>query len=410
MNILWLSHLLPYPPKGGVLQRSFNLLREVARYHDVYLVAFNQKALLSTEEDVDYAVKQLRSICKSVSYLSIPSDDKRYSRGRLYMKSLMTSAPFTINWLQSEPMAHLIRKTMEENEIDAIHMDTISLAPFCSVLGSQRTVLNHHNVESDMMLQRSERETNILAKLYLYQEGLRLRHYENKTCNRFDLNITCSMAESERLLRRMPNLKVEEIPNGVDVEYFQPMGMKSRPLSLVFVGSMNWYPNKRGMIFFVDEIWPRIKREIPGVNITVIGTTPPGKLVRLASRDPNFRLTGYVDDVRPYIDQAMVYVCPIKDRGGTKVKLLDALAMSKAVVADPVSCDGIGVTDGQSVMMASDPMEYVEKIKLLFNNPMLLSRLGQNGRRLIDERYRYSKIGRRLANLYSQLVIPRKIG
>ncbi len=403
MNILWLSHLVPYPPKGGVLQRSFNLIKEVAKYHKVYLFAFNQKALLPTEEGLNEAVRELKKDCEDVKVTPIPCEEGRYGRYPLYFKSLFTSQPFTIHWLRSAEMENLLAKAVEKHRIDLVHFDTISLVPFLENVKKYKKVLNHHNIESAMMLRRAEKESNLLRKMYLYQEGVKISAYEKQWCSDFDLNITCSRLDSERLLSQIPNLRVEEIPNGVDLEYFYPSNKEREEKSLIFAGGMNWYPNRDAMLFLADEIWPLLKKRIPDVKMTVIGMMPPERLIQLSKKDANFRATGYVDDVRPYIDKAAVYICPIRDGGGTRLKILDALAMAKPIVADPIACEGIDVIDGESVSFATTPQEYVEKIHALFNDVSIAARLGENGRRLIEQKYSFASIGRRLSSLYESV-------
>lgn len=162
---------------------------------------------------------------------------------------------------------------------------------------------------------------------------------------------------------------------------------------------MNWYPNRNAMLYFARQVWPLLTEAIPDIRITVIGQDPPACLINLANEDKRFKVAGFVDDVRPYINRAMVYVCPIKDGGGTKLKILDALAMGKAIVADPVACEGIDVKDGETVLFADSPADYVKKIKLLFENKDLNKKLGLNGRKLIEDKYSFEKIGRKLATL-----------
>lgn len=408
MNILWLSHLVPYPPKGGVLQRSFNLIKEVSKRHNLHVLAFNQKALLSSTESLQFAVKELSRVCKSIEAFPIPSEERKYGRYQLYLKCLFARSSFSSVWLLSKDMEKRIIEAIEEFRIDLVHFDTISLAPFIRATGKCKKVLNHHNVESAMMLRRAANEQNVFKKCYVLLEGYKLRAYERAICREFDLNLTCSRLDSERLLSQIPELKVEEIPNGVDLDYFVPLNGEKENYSMVFAGGMNWYPNRAAMIFFADHIWPLLMKEIPANKMTVIGIEPPEKLVKIAEQNKNFRVTGFVDDVRPYIDKALIYVCPIQDGGGTKLKILDALAMGKAVVADPIACEGIDVEDGVSVMFAKTPQEYLKKIKSLFDSPRLIDKLGNNGRKLIADKYSFSDIGRRLATSYERVFCSSK--
>ncbi len=249
-----------------------------------------------------------------------------------------------------------------------------------------------------MMLRRARIEEHPLKRLYFWQEGLRLRRYERRVCPRFDLNITCSSLDTQRLERVAPGVAVAEVPNGVDTEYFRPNADLEHSRSLVFAGNMSWYPNAAAMLFFADRVWPALKAKLPGVTMDVIGGSPPPRLSALAARDKEFRVRGFVPDVRPYIGRAAAYVCPIMDGGGTKLKILDALAMGKAIVAHPIACEGIDVQDGRDVIFAREPDEFVESIARLLDSPELKSQLALNARALAESSYSYSFIGRRLVS------------
>lgn len=403
MNILWLSHLVPYPPKGGVLQRSFNLIREASKYHNVYLLAFNQKALLPTEKDLEQAVGEFKKICKDISVVPIPSDRRSHGRYALYLKSLFTISPYTTNWLRCTRMEHQISSTLASHKIDLVHFDTISLAPFYTLAEGYKKVLNHHNIESDMMLRRSNKESNPLKKLYIRQEGYKILRYENRLCKKFDLNITCSRLDSDRLLTGTPGLRTEEIPNGVDLRYFYPMNLDKEKHSLVFAGGMKWYPNRDAMLFFSNKIWPLLKKEAPDVKMTVIGREPHPEIASLARSDERFKVTGFVEDVRPYIDKAMVYVCPIQDGGGTRLKVLDAMAMGKPIVAHPIAIEGIDIEPEKHVLIARTPEEFVSQIVRLFGDPGLYRRLSEEGRKIVSEKYDFEKIGEKLNRVYNEV-------
>ena len=403
MNILWLSHLVPYPPKGGVMQRSYNLLREISKYHNVSMIAFNQNKILKTKNELSNAKKNIGEFCSVLNAIPIKWDNSKYKKIFLLLKSLFSKYPYSINWLKSIEMELVIKKYINKYKYDSVHFDTISLAPFIDIVKGYRKVLNHHNIESDMMLRRAKNERNPAKKIYIFQEGIKLRIYEKKICKLFDVNIVCSEIDKKRLLERIPNLCIENVPNGVDLEYFTPQKKDIEKNSLIFIGGMNWYPNKSAMIFFAENVWPLLKREIEGITMTVIGDEPPLKLIKVAKKDMNFKVTGFVDDVRPFMEKSMVYVCPIKDGGGTKLKILDALAMKKAIVADPIACEGIDVINGESVLFAKEPREYLEKIKQIIYNEELMIKLGNNGRNLIINKYNFVSIGKKMKRIYDSL-------
>lgn len=403
LHIIWLSHFLPYPPKGGLLQRSYHLLRRVSMYHDVEVIAFNQRALLPRPEMVSTAVSALGEFCQIRAVCTIPADGTSQGHIKLLLKSWLSRKAYTIRWLIAEDMRRAVEAAARERRYDIVHVDTISLAPYHGSFREAARVLNHHNVESHMMQRRAEREANPLAGIYMRMEAAKLRRHERELCPLFDANLTCSGLDSDRLKAIVPTLRTEQVPNGVDLEYFRPEDGPVEPGSLVFVGGMGWYPNRDAMTFFAQEIWPRLCAMRKDVSMTVVGARPPDFVRALAARDPAFRVTGFVDDVRPILSRAAVYVCPVRDGGGTKLKVLDALAMGKAVVAHPVALEGLAVVPGVHVLSAKTPAEFVTAITRLLHDDLLRTRLGAAGRRLIAERYDFNAIGRRLSELYEQV-------
>lgn len=408
MNILWLSHLVPYPPKGGVLQRSYNLLKEVSKYHDVTLVAFTQTDLLkamfdSVQDGIDEARYHLGEYCRHVEFVGIPCEKSVHGKKTLAIRSIFTADPYTINWLKSREMQTVLDGMARNNNFDVIHFDSISLSTYVPYFPHTPKVLDHHNIESHMMLRRATQETNQLKKSYYMMEGKKLLRYEKHICREFDIHITCSSKDSERLLEVDEALRVEEVPNGVNVDYFYPVPEKELENHLVFAGGLDWYPNTDAMSYFANEIWPILKKQIPNVVMNVVGKNPSNELLTLAKQDSNFRVHGFVDDVREYLSKASVYICPIRDGGGTKLKLLDAFSMGKAVIAHPTASEGIDVVDQENILLAATPEEFADGVYNLLKNKGLREKLGKNARHLVVEQYAFSKIGEKLAGLYSCL-------
>jgi len=408
LKILWLSHMIPYPPKGGALQRAYNLLNELTKYHDVYLLAFTRpsvyKQIFNNYEDgIQEATSYLSSVCKDLAFLPPPYDKRLLGKYRLLTKGLFSPDGYTINWLKSKEMARLVSQWNYKYKFDAVHFDTISLAPYKSLLPNLPSTLDHHNIESDMMFTRSSKEKNKIKQFYFWQEAIKLQKYEKQHCPKFDYNLTCSELDSERLLRISYTSKERVIPNGVDTKYFKPIEAEKVPDSMIFAGGLSWYPNIDAMHYLADEIWPLLKQKIPDITMSVIGKNPSKKLLNLGKKDKNFNVYGFVDDVRPYIAKSMIYVCPIRDGGGTKLKILDALAMGCAIVAHPMAIEGIDLKHDQNVLIANSAEEFVKYITLLLNNPLLRKKLSENGRQVVIDKYSYTSIGEKLAATFTEL-------
>ena len=248
---------------------------------------------------------------------------------------------------------------------DVVHFDTIGLAGYREEVGSLPKILNHHNMESHLLRRRVEFESHPLKRFYYAREAEKLERFQQRVCPEFNVHFTVSEVDRERLLELVPGLRAEVIANGVDVDYFRPSGEAQTPGNLVMASGMNWFPNRDAVLYMCDEIWPRLCARMPALTWTVVGSSPPQRLLDLAANDSRITVTGFVDDVRPYLDRAEIYLCPMRDGGGTRLKILDALSMSKPIVSTTMGCEGIDITPGLDVLLADTPDEFVEQVARL---------------------------------------------
>jgi sugar transferase (PEP-CTERM/EpsH1 system associated) len=415
MNMLWLAHAIPYPPKAGFLLRSYNLLKELARHQTVDLIAFVQEQWVTTLFDnyaagIEESRRALGEFCRNVTFL--PIDNLRRPGGKhiTALQALASGSSYSASWLHSSAAREAIARQMAASAYDLVHFDTIGLAPYRDLVQRAPATLMHHNIESHMMLRRADNATHRLARLYFQHEGRLLRKLEQRTASQFSRHITCSDLDSERLKELMPQVDAVAIPNGVDCEFFTSKGGATRPNSLIFVGTMNWYPNVDAMMFFLREIWPGLQQRIPSVTLDIAGSNPPESVVQLAQSLSNVKVHGYVPDVRPMIDSAAVFVCPIRDGGGTKLKILDAFAMKKCVVAHPIACEGIDATDGRDVVFASEPQEFIARIVELLNDDARRARIGAAARELVERQYSFRAIGAQFSQVMADVVHASRTG
>lgn len=402
-RVLWLSHFLPWPPKGGLMQRSYYLMRELSRHHDVRVVAFRQHAHQFDEGRLKEAKAALSEFATLSHVSDLPEDRIRGGRAALALRSLLPGPPYTIRWGTCEEYASAVRLAIEEFRPEIVHFDTVSLAPYLDLVGKIPATLNHHNIESHMLLRRAEQEKNPLKKLYFQQEGTRLARYERAVARRFRLHLVCADLDGARLVQTVGTVPILEVPNGVDLEYFQPMGdvEAQQPDSMIFVGGLSWYPNASAMRLFVQQIWPKLVSQRPKAELKIIGRHPPPDIVTAAQQDERIKVMGYVDDIRPVVAASMVYVCPIFDGGGTKLKMIDAMGMGKAIVAHPVAAEGLGLEHGRNVLLSDDPAKLAEYCIQLFDDPVLRHSLGAAARLRAEAAFGFEAIGAALAKTYA---------
>lgn len=387
------------------MQRSYYLMREVARHHEVQVVAFRQHAHQPDEARFKAALAAISEFAKVSHVSDLPED--RYPGGRpgLALRSLLPGPPYTIRWGTCPAYRDAVRAAVAEFRPDVVHFDTISLAPYLEAIGDTPAALNHHNIESQMLLRRAEMERNPLKRFYFWQEGKRLARYESRVARKFQAHLVCADLDAERLRDTVGDVPVTVVPNGVDLEYFHPAppGTELQPGSMLFVGGLGWYPNLSAIRFFLEDIWPLLSKQRPDIEFRIIGRNPPPDILAAAERDSRIQVLGFVDDIHPVFHSSMVYVCPIFDGGGTKLKMLDAMAMGKAIVAHPVACEGLNVKHGEHVLEATDADSFVAEIIRVLGDSSLRTRLEKNAREHVSQQFSFTSIGADLSQLYETL-------
>jgi glycosyltransferase involved in cell wall biosynthesis len=398
MKLLWLSHFVPFPPRGGAHQRSFNLIRQASRQHEIILVALNRAGEDSAQ--TSKAKRELGCLCRSVEIW-----EPAYAwKGRQWWLELAVSpfcrAPFGCQAIWSPSLDARWRETLQTHPDALIHFDSSDLALYVPAAAARRKVLNHHNCESEMAYRRAQKEPNPIKKAFLIREAGKLARMESEICPQFDVNLAVSEQDSQLLLGRDPNVHVHVVQNGTDTDYFTPSGVNEEDDTVIFAGSLRWYPNIAAVQFFIHKIWPLVKKERPGARCCVAGQFPSGELVRALSREPGVEVVASPDDIRPWISRAAAFVCPIQDGGGTRVKILDAWAMGKAIVSTSVGCEGLPVKEDQNIIVADTPKEFASGVVTVLQDPALRRKLGQAGRLLVEKEYDWRVIGAALERAY----------
>jgi sugar transferase (PEP-CTERM/EpsH1 system associated) len=408
MNVLFLSQIVPYPPHGGVLQRGFNLLRELGRRGRIHLLAFVHPDVLPTPQAREESRRRLLEFCATVEYFELwPKISRAHFVGALGA-ALWSDDPFSVIAHRSPAFRDRVADYVRSSSVDLIHVDTVALAPFVPAANSVPTVLTHHNIESLLMARRASVEPRRAAKWYLQREAAKLRAYEGAVSPAFDLNVVMSRQDEGALLEIAPGLRTAVVPNGVDVDYFSPDRSAETP-ALIYVGGMNMFANRDAVLYFLKEIWPRITTEHLGVRFYAVGQDPPRELTALAAADPRIEVTGYVDDIRPFVRKAAVYVVPLRVGGGTRLKVLDAMACGKAIVSTSIGCEGIDVRAGEQLVIADSPDLFARTTLQLLGSADRRIALGESARRFVVGGYSWRSIADRLVDAYDSTLTARTV-
>jgi polysaccharide biosynthesis protein PslH len=407
VRVLFLSQIVPFPPHGGVLQRGFNLLRELGQHADVDLVAFVHPDTLPTSATLEESRAELGRFCRSIEYFPLWAKQSPAHKAAAFAVGLASSRPFGMTAHRSPAFAARVAAATRTTRYDIIHVDTIALARFVDLQRPPAPmVLTHHNIESLLMARRAQVEPRWWARAVLRREAAKLTAAERQLSPCFDLNIMMSSNDAAALEAIAPAARTAVVPNGVNTQYFVPAADREAP-ALIYGGGMNMFANRDAVLYFLDEMWPAIRESHPEIRFFAVGQDPPRELLARAEQDRRIVVTGYVADIREFIAQAAVYVVPLRVGGGTRLKVLDAMAMGKAMVSTSLGCEGIGVKDGEHLLVADTPATFAEAtIALLADAPRRLA-LGRAARDLVERQYSWPVIGRQLLAAYGEAIQAR---
>lgn len=392
MRILWVKVGGLWPLNTGGRLRSFNILSELAREHEVSVFTTHLP-----DEDGEALKRQLPQ-CKRVESFSFAAPKFRDPRFPLTLaRSWFSSMPVDIYKHRVPEMRRAVDQLLASGEIDLCIADFVFAAPNVPLDGPVPVMFFSHNVEYQILKRLAGAQTNPLRRALLGIEWRKMRRYEAAVCRK--ARQTLAVSGQDRVLHQADatSAVIHDVPTGVDVGYFKANGTPEDPAELVFTGSMDWHPNEDAIRHFITEILPAIRREVPRVQLTVVGRNPSSGLRRDAEQ-AGVKVTGTVDDVRPYIDAAAVYIVPLRIGGGTRLKIFEALSMGKAVVSTGIGVEGLPLAAGEHYLKADDPEAFASAVVTLLRDPERRHALGDAGRQLTHERYAWPQVAREFGN------------
>jgi len=388
MRILWVKVCGLWPPNTGGRLRSFNILSELAREHEVSVFTTHLPG-----EDAEALKRQLPQ-CKRVESFPFAAPKFRDPRFPLVLaKSWFSAMPVDVYKHRVPAMRQAVDALLASGEIDLCIADFVFAAPNVPLDGPVPVMFFSHNVEYQILKRLAEAQSNPLKRALLGIEWRKMRRYEATVCRK--ARLTVAVSAHDRVLHQADaaGAVIRDVPTGVDVGYFKANGTPEQPAEVVFTGSMDWHPNEDAIRHFITAILPAIRREVPQVRVTVVGRNPSSGL-RLEAEQAGVKVTGTVDDVRPYIDAAAVYVVPLRIGGGTRLKIFEALSMGKAVVSTGVGVEGLPLAPGEHYLKADDPEAFASAVVTLLRDSERRHALGDAGRELTHARYAWPQVAR----------------
>ena len=389
MKILWLNAGLLLPlDKGGKL-RTWHLMRHLARHHEITYLSFAEPSQTAADRD------GMLEVCTTLE--TVPRTDAAKGTLRFYAEAaryIVDPLPYAVAKYRSDAYARRARALLESGDFDVVVCDFLPPAANLPATLPVPSVLFTHNVEAEIWRRHVETASNPLKTLLLNQQWSRMLRFERDALSRFDVVLAVSEADGQTFERLYPGAlraPVHVVKTGVDTAFFTPVSGVEHRAHLVFTGSMDWLPNEDGMVYFVRDILPRIRAAEPGVSLTIVGREPTPTVRRLAEQ-AGVQVTGRVDDVRPEIAAADVYVVPLRIGGGTRLKIFEAMAMGKAVVSTTIGAEGLPVTHREDILLADDPAQFAHAVVSMIRDTDTRRRLEAAARRLVVDHYDWSAV------------------
>ena len=401
MKILWVKAGGLVPPDTGGKIRSYNILRQLARKDTITFFSF----YAAHHGDLHPELKNLfdRVVCVPLSLPEPKSRAEMYEYGI----RLFSSEPYSITKYCRPEVRRKLQALLKQETYDIILCDFMVAAGVIPWDWPTSKVIFTHNVEAAIWRRHYQVAANPLWRAISWVEWRKMEAAERRYLRLADQVLTVSEGDRDTFAHFLDPGKITVIPTGVDVDYFEPMPVEETPNSLVFTGSMDWLPNEDAMVYFVDSILPLIKQQCPAVSIEVVGRKPSRKLQALAEREKSIRLTGWVEDIRPFVARGSICIVPLRIGGGTRLKIFEAMAMSKAIVSTSVGAEGLAVRAGENILLADTPNDFANSVVSLLRDPNERKRLGTSARALVQEKYSWSKVAETFARALEDAIACR---
>jgi glycosyltransferase involved in cell wall biosynthesis len=392
MRILYLSPRQCWPAVNGAKLRDYHQARSLGENSELtYLYFMGARATAS--QDLPF--------CHKIVAVNKP---KPYTPGKI-VRGIFSRLPLTLSNYYSPEMSAAIAEVTRSTSFDLLYFDsihTVTYLPALPVAMRKRVVFNWHNIESELMTRYAATTSSVPRKLYASLTARRLEAVEREILWTCFGHVVCSERERQLLLGWEPKARVAVVENGVDVKAFAAIPERPRN-RVLFVGSMAYHANSDAIVRFAQRIWPAIHERFPQWTLTVVGSDPSAG-VRALSERPGVEVTGTVPDVKPYYSEAVLAIVPLLAGGGTRLKILEALAASVPVISTTVGVEGLHVSNGKEVLIADQEADWLPACSSLAGQSELWRQLASAGRRLVESRYDWDALGQSMVNILREWI------
>jgi polysaccharide biosynthesis protein PslH len=400
VKILFVAPFLPSPPRFGGQRRIDGLARYLASRHELTVLAFNRP-----DEWMESSLDTTSSYCRTV--VALPERDyEEGTKRRLQLRSTASLRSFEhlVKARRHDFQLELDRLLASERW-DIVQFEFMQMAAF----HFERTaphrpvfVLDEHNIEYEVLKRTAEAPTALPRRIYSSMNWRKLRREELTSWRRFD-GVALTSARDEAFVKaELPETPTTVVPNGVDLDAFVPLAGAEEPDTLLYFGAINYFPNEDAVVYFIDQILPKIRALRPNVRFQILG--PGAGAEVLARAGDGVEVLGMVDDVAPFIERAAAVVVPLRIGGGTRLKVVEAMAKGKPIISTHLGAEGIDAVHGEHLLLADQPQDFAAAVEQVLSDRALAARLGAGARELAEDRYSWNSVGRGLEDFYAELL------
>ena len=390
MRILFVSPRQAWPANSGAKLRDYHFARAVGQEADLTYVLFAEPGSSPDLSQFAFA-RRVQAVPKP----------KGYTLGKI-LRGVFGPRPLSVENYTSESMSEALSSIAADGPVDLIHLDALQLAGYTPVLHrafpKAPIVYNWHNIESELMDRFAATTESKAKRFYARMTARRLRTLERLLLHEAFGHIVCSGRERDELAAIAPGARIAVIDNGVDTEFFASVHPATAPRRLVFVGLMSYHANIEAAVWFARAIWPHIHARYPQLTLTFVGHRPAPAVLALQENE-GVEVTGTVDDVRPYYAEAVAAIAPIRTAGGTRLKILEAMAAGVPMLSTTIGAEGLEVEAGRHLLIGDTEEEWLRMTAQVLDEGTR-SELVAAGRELVQRRYDWSALGRQLCGVY----------
>jgi glycosyltransferase involved in cell wall biosynthesis len=421
MHILFLTQIVPYPPDAGPKVKTWHVLRYLAGVgHRVTLATF-----VRSEEEQHLAV--LENLCHQV--FTVPINRSRIEDVGYLIRSVFSGRPFLVERDDLKEMRILVDKLVENQDIDLIHADQLTMAQFALSKHAQDEFKDLGNSQGDnhpyrifdahnavwTILERMSENMPWYIQPFANFEARKIKQYEGQIITEFDRTLAVTDIDRSALISaakygnngsNLDEQNVTVIPIAVDTSSIKPVQLDEKSNAIVTLGTLHYPPNADGIRWFFEQVYPKVREINPEAHLTIIGKNPPPDFIRFAEQNSeHVSVTGYVPELEPFLKDAAVLVIPVRAGGGMRVRILEGLAYGEAIVTTTIGLEGIDAESGKEVIVADTPQEFAEAVLELLGNYELRNEIAKNGRDLVERKYDWQVVLQKVKEIYQELEV-----